>query len=222
MRKSQRNLVLVLVGALALVAAYSILSVMSASDVAPAELSDTLVLEQDFGAQPAVEAAEADGWGATASIAAGTFSVQTFEPATALVMTAKTSQADKTRDLTGVFTTAMDTLSDVEIAPVGAPFAVYDTLEIEAGSFGLTAGFPVPSGTQPRKKLQAGTLPGGKAAVTVHVGPYEKLPEAHRALREWMTQQGHEPSGPPWEVYLDNPRTTLAEELTTRVCYPVD
>ena len=222
MGKSQRNLVLVFVAAVALVAAYSVLSVMSAPDEDPEdwESTDTLDLEQDTTTQPTDAAA--GGWDAAASISDGTFSVRRFEPAPSLVVTARTSQADKIQDLAGVFSTIVDTLSDEDIEPEGAPFAVYDTLEIEASSIDLIAGFPVPAGTKPPRKLQAGAMPGGKAAVTIHKGPYEELLQAHRALREWMTQQGIEPTGPPWEVYLDNPRTTPAAELTARICYPVD
>ena len=66
-----------------------------------------------------------------------------------------------------------------------------------------------------------GRSPGGKAAVYLYVGPYEELPKAHLALKEWMKKQGHAAAGPPWEVYLNNPRLVSREKLRTRVCYPV-
>lgn len=43
--------------------------------------------------------------------------------------------------------------------------------------------------------------PAGPAARTTHVGPYEDLHEAHRAVREWCRKQGHRKIGPNWEVY---------------------
>ena len=44
-------------------------------------------------------------------------------------------------------------------------------------------------------------LPGGRAAYTVHRGPYGSLGEAHRAVHEWSKQAGQPLAGPSWEVY---------------------
>jgi effector-binding domain-containing protein len=45
------------------------------------------------------------------------------------------------------------------------------------------------------------TTPAGPTASTTHVGPLEDLHEAHRAVREWCKQHGHQRVGPNWEVY---------------------
>jgi len=49
------------------------------------------------------------------------------------------------------------------------------------------------------------TLPAGPAAVTMHAGPYDKLPEAYAALEEWMEAQGLTAAGAPWEAYITDP-----------------
>jgi effector-binding domain-containing protein len=43
--------------------------------------------------------------------------------------------------------------------------------------------------------------PSGIAAMVVHMGPYEKLGEAHHAIRDWCAANGRELEGTNWEVY---------------------
>ena len=43
--------------------------------------------------------------------------------------------------------------------------------------------------------------PGGLAAMVVHMGPYERLGEAHKAIREWCAANGRELEGANWEIY---------------------
>jgi effector-binding domain-containing protein len=49
----------------------------------------------------------------------------------------------------------------------------------------------------------ASVLPAGQAATTVHRGPYDRLGDAHRAIRTWCAKNGHDLAGPRWEVYGD-------------------
>jgi hypothetical protein len=43
--------------------------------------------------------------------------------------------------------------------------------------------------------------PSGRAAMTIHMGPYELLGNAHGAVRDWCKANGHELEGTNWEVY---------------------
>ena len=47
----------------------------------------------------------------------------------------------------------------------------------------------------------ASELPAGMVATTVHFGPYQRLKDAHRAIRDWCAQNGHSMAGPNWEIY---------------------
>ena len=51
--------------------------------------------------------------------------------------------------------------------------------------------------------LEVFDLPAGTVARTRHVGPYEDLPRAHRAIHGWMNGQGLTEVGLNWEVYGD-------------------
>jgi len=48
-------------------------------------------------------------------------------------------------------------------------------------------------------------LPGGPAAVTIHMGPYDKLPEAFTAIQQWITANGLKATSAPWESYITDP-----------------
>jgi AraC family transcriptional regulator len=81
-------------------------------------------------------------------------------------------------------------------AVVGPPFARY--LEMAREGWTIEAGFPVAGPSDE-------TLPGGPVAVTTHEGPYDKLPEAHAAIGEWVAAEGLVVAGAPWESYVTDP-----------------
>lgn len=101
----------------------------------------------------------------------------------------------------------------------GPPLARYHTWEGEGGEFEVA----VPTrGPQPgTDRIRPSELPGGRAVVTVHAGPYEKLAGTWKALKAWMEEQGLEPGGAPWEEYLDDCSVTPPADLRTRIVWPL-
>ncbi len=63
----------------------------------------------------------------------------------------------------------------------------------------------------------ASLLPAGEAATTLHRGPYDRLGEAHDAVRDWCAVRRYELAGPRWEVYGDWREDP--QELETEVVY---
>ena len=57
----------------------------------------------------------------------------------------------------------------------------------------------------------------GRAATTLHTGPYNRLNEAHAAVQGWCAQNGHTRAGVDWEVYGD--WTDDPAKLETRLFY---
>jgi AraC family transcriptional regulator len=91
------------------------------------------------------------------------------------------------------------------LAIAGPPFARYPrigmgSLVIEGG---VTIAAPPPG--EPGDGIEALTIPAGAAAVAIHRGPYELLPETHREIEAWIHQEGRAVNGPPWETYLTDP-----------------
>ena len=51
------------------------------------------------------------------------------------------------------------------------------------------------------ERIHCSQLPAGAVATTVHFGPYNRLGEAHAAIREWCARHGRQLSGICWEIY---------------------
>lgn len=107
------------------------------------------------------------------------------------------------------------------VAVAGEPFAAYrgmpsDMVDIEAG-------FPVAAAVEATGAMQASSLPACRAAVAVHVGPYEGLGDTWGSLVEWVRAQGLRPAGDLfWEIYLSDP-SSQPDPATwrTRLVIPV-
>jgi effector-binding domain-containing protein len=98
---------------------------------------------------------------------------------------------------------AFTAVEHVGAVPAGPPFARYfhlgaDRIEFEAG---VPVDRAVPSGDGARP----GELGGCRAAVALHVGPYQELSRTYDALMDWISGRGEQPSGAMWEHYLSDP-----------------
>ena len=87
--------------------------------------------------------------------------------------------------------------------PAGQPFARYYG-ECD-GKIDIEAGVPTDGPGEGTDAIKVSELPGGEVATTLHVGPYERLGEAHNALLAWAKENGRAPSGGPWEIYVSDP-----------------
>jgi effector-binding domain-containing protein len=78
----------------------------------------------------------------------------------------------------------------------GRHVAVYldGAITLEVG-VELDAAVPAGSG------LIASATPAGTIATTTHVGPYQRLTDAHAAIRTFCKANGHACAGPNWEIY---------------------
>jgi len=65
-------------------------------------------------------------------------------------------------------------------------------------------------------EVYATETPGGEAAVAIHRGPYNRMNEAHDAIRKWMAANRREFAGHSWEIYGD-PTPDPADTETTVV-----
>jgi effector-binding domain-containing protein len=50
-------------------------------------------------------------------------------------------------------------------------------------------------------RVVCSSTPAGTVAVAVHLGPYDRLGEAHEAIQKWCSENGHALTGTSWEVY---------------------
>ena len=87
--------------------------------------------------------------------------------------------------------------------PAGPPFSRYHAFS--ETEIDLEAGFPVQAPVEAKGRVASGELPGGRAVVGWHVGPYDQLTRAHTALQAFLTAQKLTARGGPWEVYWTDP-----------------
>lgn len=102
-----------------------------------------------------------------------------------------------------------------QTAVSGPPFARYDMAD---DGWDMEAGFPVAAPFADSGDVVGSSLPAGQVARTVHEGPYQELGGAYMALEQWIAAQGMVPTGPPWEVYLNDPHEQ--ETPRTLVVWP--
>ncbi|GIF19997.1 AraC family transcriptional regulator [Actinoplanes tereljensis] len=91
------------------------------------------------------------------------------------------------------------------LAIAGPPFARYP--EVGMGSLVIEGGITIaePPSTPLDDGIEALVIPAGRAAVTIHRGPYDGLPESYQQVEKWMRDQGLSAAGAPWETYLTDP-----------------
>jgi effector-binding domain-containing protein len=105
------------------------------------------------------------------------------------------------------------------IQPCGAPFVAYHNMDMD--DLDMEIGFPFAQELAGHGNIQAGEIPGGKAVVCMHVGPYDQLGGAYEALQKWVEANSYTPTGVAYEFYLNDPQTTPASELQTEVVFPL-
>jgi DNA gyrase inhibitor GyrI len=108
-------------------------------------------------------------------------------------------------------------LEESHVRPSAPPFLI--TSHPLGGGMDLELG--VPCDRPPAEGIFiAGTLPGGRVAVTTHRGAYDKIAPVYSALADWIFTNGHAMAGPPREIYLTAPEVPI-EEHVTEIHWPI-
>lgn len=110
-------------------------------------------------------------------------------------------------------------LGELGEEPGGPPFAAYHNEDMQ--DLDVEIGFPVARQLPGRGDIQAGEIPGGNVATCLHVGPYSEIEQAYDALSFWVEENGYEPTGAAYEMYLNDPDETPPEALQTLVMFPL-
>lgn len=143
-----------------------------------------------------------------------------LDPQPILSIRERRRQDDLPAFLQAAFRKLLGRLRLLGVTPSGPPFVIYH----EFGTQGIDAEVSVPIG---EPIAAAGTMvsrvaPAVTVARTVHLGPYEKLGEAYKALWNWIRSHGFEVAGPVQERYLNGPGEGVASnEYRTEIELPI-
>ncbi len=108
------------------------------------------------------------------------------------------------------------------VAPAGAPFIIFHDIIDEQTDGAIEMCIPVPdTASAAQEAVVWKTIPAGAVAWTTHRGPYAEVAPAYHTVTGWIHDHGHQIAGPPCEIYLNDPETTLPEDLLTEVQFPV-
>jgi effector-binding domain-containing protein len=129
--------------------------------------------------------------------------VRRLEPQAVMSVRGKTRFARLAQTIGEFLTEVWNHVQESGGTSAGPPFTRYHAVIGE--EIDLEAGLPVAAPVGEGGRIRAGQLPGGEAVSTVHVGPYELLPQAGAALDEWVERNRREAAGPNWELYWTDP-----------------
>jgi effector-binding domain-containing protein len=89
-----------------------------------------------------------------------------------------------------------------ELRP-GHNFFLYHHAEHRASPMNIDFGVQVACTFEPEGSVRCIETPAGEVARTVHIGPYDRLIDAHNALHEWCAAHNRKIGRASWEVYGD-------------------
>ena len=108
---------------------------------------------------------------------------------------------------------------DIEIT--GQPSTLTDQPDGTVWTF--EAALPVRATTpiEGSETVQFKQTTAGRALLVEHVGPYDRLAETLAKLEAYASAHGYVRAGPIQEIYVSDPAETPADELVTRIVYPI-
>lgn len=138
-----------------------------------------------------------------AATAAGIYEVKEKQSQPVASVRVKCKPADIGATLATVYPEIGAHLNAIGSRMTGLPFSRYHAFT--ADEVDVEAGFPVAKPIAEKGRIKNGELPAGKVVQAWHVGPYEKLSDAHEALRAHLAKKGLKARGGLWEVYWTDP-----------------
>lgn len=112
-------------------------------------------------------------------------------------------------------------------AVAGPPYARYfhwgwDGVEVEIGAPIVAFLSDLPEVVlADRGEIAGSELPGGRAAILMHTGPYGELGDSWSRMEELMAERHLLSASCGWEHYLDDPDIVPTEELRTELVHPI-
>lgn len=130
---------------------------------------------------------------------------------------------DLSESMGKAFPEVAQTLSAANADINGAPFCLYNKMDIVKGDFEYIAALPVASSVSGDSGLICKERPTCQAYKVTHVGSYKHLGNAWATVMHDLQHFKHklDKRNPAIEVYINDPETTPAAELITEIYLPI-
>ncbi len=115
----------------------------------------------------------------------------------------------------------MQRLGEQGVQPVGSPYLCYTNMTPDYSTFDLEAGFPIAAEFPVDGELYITHTYAGKSVEATHRGPYSTLEAAYGEIMKYLADNGLESTGTYYDVYLNDPDTTPAEDLLTKIIFVI-
>ena len=152
-----------------------------------------------------------------------TQTVQTKARPMIFVRYATTMDSDEIGKKMGeAFQTLGSFIGEQSIDVVGPPLAVYH--DYSDSGMTMDIGFPVAAAALAKATdpIKVGETPAGKAIKVIHKGSYDGLRDTYGEIEADFKSKGMAMSPVAWEVYLNSPDETPADELITEIFMKVE
>ena len=85
----------------------------------------------------------------------------------------------------------------------------------------LEIGFPSQKPLPGRDRIRPAEMPCGRVGICHCRGPYREMAAAYEALSRLVKEQGLQPAGISYEMYLNDPNETPPQELQAQILFPL-
>lgn len=103
--------------------------------------------------------------------------------------------------------------------PAGMPFLGY--FNEDMNDMDVEMGIPTAEVLAGSGAIYGAEIPAGRVAECLYTGPYSGMTAAYQQIGAFMADEGVEPVGMAYEMYLDDPGETPEAELRTLIVFPL-
>lgn len=106
--------------------------------------------------------------------------------------------------------------------PTGAPISIMEAWEPENNKAVFHPAMTVAAtDAKGNEEIVAGEIPACKVVRCIHKGPYGEMEASWNAAMKYVTDNGMEMAGMPWEQYISDPGEVSEKDLITHIYVPV-
>ena len=110
-------------------------------------------------------------------------------------------------------------LSELNQQPACASFAACYNQDMQ--DMDVEIGMPTAEILGGRDEIYGSEIPAGRVAECLYTGSYLKMASAYEQLTQFVSEQGEEPTGVAYEIYIDDPSTKPQAEVRTLIVFPL-